>query len=565
MTIKRTLSIFLLCAMILSFTGGSITALTDEIQLSAIKEAVVGYLSEAAYMQYYYTERDLDRFTVANATNAEMRDILKKTANLDELLKENAITPTDGAASFSYDSADGLRKNLSIHKDTIAYYAHLNQNLKSQYRYLTPKYTIINIVANKELAIVDVREVVDFQYVELEQTSMMMTDYRVIMVKNLARWQILSVDCEDMIARSPSFDLQKTLTSVDEAFYMDDSASSSEETVALAKSPEQDIPDRGASRNYNASNAVNYALTYTSVSDDGTSLGASNYKNVNFKYGGEDCQRFVSQCIWAGFGGSNDLQSINNKLGMDTDGQHRWWGTKTQDCNEPSESASQFSWSACSYFKNYIDAVKSNSSESGVVCKTNEIRHYQNHILIGTGDQLVQSDFLGAALHVKGTKNSVDKKFGHAVIVTAVTGNLRSRIYFSAYNKCARNINLYSKYPADNNNTNNAIYVMVPQVLRNGNVSSGKYLGGDLKDQVARGTYETVTGRASSSVSQLTIKIYKPSASTPTYTFSAQNTSVISRGITFNQNGLWKVEVSSAGLPTHTFTIRVVPEEIPSY
>jgi len=59
---------------------------------------------------------------------------------------------------------------------------------------------------------------------------------------------------------------------------------------------------------YNRSAAANYALTYTNNSGD--SISTQNYNPLFYAYSGNDCADYVSQCLWAGFGGSNSSYGI---------------------------------------------------------------------------------------------------------------------------------------------------------------------------------------------------------------------------------------------------------------
>lgn len=76
---------------------------------------------------------------------------------------------------------------------------------------------------------------------------------------------------------------------------------------------------------YNRTTASNYAYQYSV--DDGSKLNTSyNHNFIDFASGGNDCQNFASQCIWAGFGGKNDQTSINSHaIPM----MYNWYADKT--------------------------------------------------------------------------------------------------------------------------------------------------------------------------------------------------------------------------------------------
>ncbi|EHL07523.1 hypothetical protein SDC9_41586 [bioreactor metagenome] len=88
---------------------------------------------------------------------------------------------------------------------------------------------------------------------------------------------------------------------------------------------------------YNRSNAVYYARLYS----DNNGHSTSNYNNAQFSsYGTNDCQNFVSQCIWYGFGGRN---SANKDLPMTAE----WWANKTG-------TNTNWYWVNTAHFYNYI-------------------------------------------------------------------------------------------------------------------------------------------------------------------------------------------------------------------
>ncbi|WP_139903663.1 amidase domain-containing protein [Clostridium thermarum] len=92
---------------------------------------------------------------------------------------------------------------------------------------------------------------------------------------------------------------------------------------------------------YNRTNAVWYANYYT---DNTGGNDGSSYNNAQFKYFsyGNDCQNFVSQCIWYGFGGRS---SSAKDIPMD----YYWWADK-------SSTAPTWYWTYVPYFLDYITA-----------------------------------------------------------------------------------------------------------------------------------------------------------------------------------------------------------------
>lgn len=96
---------------------------------------------------------------------------------------------------------------------------------------------------------------------------------------------------------------------------------------------------------YSGVASVAYASTYSSNANN-TSSYNSNF--LNYFSSDSDCQNFVSQCIWAGFYGTNTSTAINNKYTpMITTSGREWWATS---------SSATTSWVNCEAFANYVAA-----------------------------------------------------------------------------------------------------------------------------------------------------------------------------------------------------------------
>ncbi len=96
----------------------------------------------------------------------------------------------------------------------------------------------------------------------------------------------------------------------------------------------------------NRSRAIEYALKYSS-----NSSGDDSYNKKFTWWATTDCQNFVSQCYWNGFGGEDNQESINAHLfpmiDLQQTGIRDWWCDKYR-------AVSNGSWSSCSNFYNMI-------------------------------------------------------------------------------------------------------------------------------------------------------------------------------------------------------------------
>lgn len=513
---------------------------------SAIETAATTYLREAAYSQYYYTPNDLQSHTIESLEQSKAAALESVAAKYASFRKSDRSMLYENKALDS-GRVDALLSNLKLHRDTVAYYAHLNELCNVTYRYVEPLYAAEEIKTDGDIASVLINELVDFQYTELDDTSMLLTSYCVSLARMDGKWLIIAVESDDDFYRQYSqtgVDLDRVLEGIDAAHALNEEII--EEEAAPVDDSEKELPDRATNnRPYNKQNAVNYALTYSMTNFD---LRTPSFRNPNFYYSQEDepndCVRFVSQCLWAGFGGSNTKADIDNKLTMNTtgDSRYRWYGTST--------SAEGHAWISTIKFKEHIENVNNGTLSDGIYCRVKDV-DYNSDVL--TGGEISQSDLLGAALLVKGGAGELR----HAIILTQVSGSMRNQVYFSAYNKCAKNVLLSTKFPSDSTDPNTKIKVMAPRYLRNGNVPSGTYLYGELKNTLIKGASVTVKGFASESVPTLRLYVYAPSGQNAQYTFGAHVTNQVSGRVTFNEAGFWRVVVSAPGIASNTYTIRV--------
>ena len=498
--LKVLLSLVLASVMI--FSASLLAFASDQTQ--AVSDAALAYLEKNTYARYFYEPQDMREYTIESVPQAE----------------------------------------------------------QTAYAYFTPSYRVVDCVVDGAYATVNVYETLDFQYSDLDEPSAMTTHYYVSLVQFGGEWLIAAVESDSLfhqMYRNTGFDLEAELAQVDLAH---DRTAEVEAPQPAEPQTEQPADPHTAqvTRPYIAQNAVNYAFTYSTSADSGAN---PTYRNEKFYYAsGASCQLFVSQCVWAGFGGSNTQTDINNRKGMDTSGSCQWWSTKTGYNNAvyggDANDLSWNSWILVSQFRNYIDYVKSHSTETGIVADTNTVAYNSDDMVGSSG--LTETDLLGAVLHVKGLKSTGEEAaLAHAVIVTKATGTTRSTVYYTSYNNCAKNVKVSIGFPSGG--TNNGIYVMVPRSLRGANGLTATYLYGDLQNAIKMGTSGksvTLYGRVKPVVSTLWLKVYAPGAVTPTYTYSANRATVVSGTALLNQIGEWRVEVASDGLDTFTYVIRVV-------
>lgn len=530
----------LLAICLLFLLSGEAFAVSSEndTEVTKVTEA---YLKECAFSQYFYEQRPIEQYTI-KAVAEDQKDALSQIAAKYRSFRDMQKDVPYAETSLNTGDLSVLEANLTLQNERISYYGHLNELEGITYSYFTPSYDVVECNVDDDLATVNVYESLDFQYSNCDEPSFVLTHYYISLFKVNDVWLIAAVESDDLFYQEyheSGFDLKKEISGVDEAKRINLDESSN---ALAAEEPSVSVRALAATdKPYYAQNAVNYALTYSTSTDTGS---VPSYKNDFFYWDSNSCQLFASQCIWAGFAGSNTQTDVNNKQAMDASGSYQWWSTKT------AYNRSDTSWNSWLYvpqFRVYVNGVKGSLTETGVVCDTHDVAY--NSDAMG----FTASELKGAVLHVKGSSEAL----GHAVVVNNATGTTRGSVYITYYNNCHKNVLLSTYFPSSTSDTKNNIFVMVPTCFRGGDTS---YLYGDLQNALVMGSGVTVTlyGRATSPLSLLSLSVYAPGASTASATYSAYNASTVSGSFTFNQVGTWRVVVSGTGLSTYTYTVRVV-------
>lgn len=183
-----------------------------------------------------------------------------------------------------------------------------------------------------------------------------------------------------------------------------------------------------ATYNYLSSNRTN-AVSYARLWTDNTGTNSdTNYNNNQFKYFsyGNDCQNYVSQCIWYGFGG----RSSSSK---DFPMYSEWWANTVS-------TSTTWNWTGTSYFYNEITSNYQNDGYGvqGYATTPSNIQigdyiYVTGHVLLVTkandtdGDGVVEYNELEICAHTSNRKDCnlsalygaqpSDMKFMHIVKV----------------------------------------------------------------------------------------------------------------------------------------------------
>lgn len=538
----------LICLILMALPVYTVDYSTSEefvlsTEMEEVTSLVEEYLTEAAYAIYLHSPENLESYTIESILDTSYDEIKSLTDSYSSFLSIQKEIPYENTTLVNGKISDFL-DTLELQASRIAYYECVQEIYNIGYVYFTPSYIVTECCITDDHALVIIYESLNFQYDDCNNPSYMGTTYDISLIKIEGRWYISSVEAHDEffdMYRETGFDLKVQVQGLYEAQQLNE-----EEDVFVKEELPLDSVNTYASSNnsrtYIGQNAANYALTYTTDANNGQKIPT--FKNENFYWNDESCQLFASQCVWAGFGGSNDTTSIANRQAMDKTGNYTWW-SDTKDNNTKSES-----WATTSLFKSYVDYVKGSSTETGVVCDTYMVSYNSDNM---GSSVFSNSDLLGAVLH--------GHSLGHAVVVTEVNGLTRDKIYQSSYNYCRKNIKLSVSNPSSTTNTGAGIYIMVPRYLREPSTAATNYIYADLLNALVLSN-GSVTANLSahtiSSVSLLKIRIYKPGSTSATNAYTATNTTSISQSYTFTQAGLWKIVVSGTNLDDFTYTVRVV-------
>ena len=438
-----------------------------------------------------------------------------------------------------------LQKNIQFVEKKAAFYAAMRQmqNIYRENLQLYYTYTSLKISGNSARA--SVKETAKFYYTDSNRQSVYETNYTIDAVKFMDRWLVADVTdgsrFDGLYKKKPDFDLEAVLSEF---------ADGLEKETAVVTYPYTPSEDAEAGRIfYNGANAAAYASTYCRQ-DEG--IVQKNYYNAQFKsYAGigGDCMNFTSQCLWAGFGGNQTANAINeHALPMDTAGSSTWYGRSTA---AGIKDSSIINWISCAGFWNYVKGTNA-SSDTGMYATV--ITVSGNSPITGVAPQ----ELVGAAAHVEGAKGS----FSHAIIFTAATGNSRNEIWFCSHTKDVSHLKLGDYYFGP-------IRVYIPRYMRvsaeQKPVITPDRITPDRIAPVLVNTSAAVGFHTEAPQARLSTVVQAPDG-TKTHVGLAENAASCSASYQFTQTGLYQVDctATTAGgaAQTLTYYIRCVTEGV---
>lgn len=567
--VKQLIALLLVLCICFSLSSGGVSAATnidtEPMDTTILADRAEAYVTQYVENAYLYEEHDLTAGTIRSV--AAYTDHAAATGQESIPLHGERVPVAE------------LCEDIRNFEDMATYYRYTRSTQNIQRYNFTLATTVLNTEVCDDCATVDLYAHITFQYEEGGETAECGDRYKVSFGKVGGTWCIVDVVSEEMIAygmTSDSFDLDAAIAEFDrlqeqgpvvQMVEPENQADDTAEPAAL-----NDAVD--TYRYYNRDNATAYAYTYTTDSYTADQGNHPNFLNENFmdftELGG-NCQNFASQCVWAGLGGSDDSDSINdNKFPMDIGGSDE---SNTWYCDKYGYTVS--SWTTTGDFYRYIQHSNSEKIGTRVTGSIYNLSTGQSFASISNATTRLP----GAVLQVYG--NGMDH--GHSIVVTDTTGTDSSSVRFCANSPMRKFAKLsdYSQFAS------NPIRVIIPSAAIRSKVCSSSghtyassstgtscyctrcgdcklTITGSLLRPLRLGTTKTITGTANVKCFRIAIGITKPSGSTFWREFT--NTSSGSVSYTFSERGLYTVVVAARDVATteahscketHTFKIRI--------
>jgi hypothetical protein len=527
---KKFLSTILTCLLLVSVVSTGVSAESiEELEVSSI---VQGYLQAQADAKYLAKDENLTQNTLAAFSEDKVQKIqqmVDKAQMTRSASLANEIKVDSDFAEYMAEKAHFIQYTRKAEKLHISNYS---------VTYGTPDVEISGNIAK-----VEIFETVCMQYDGLDEMSAVSTEYVLNLVKAENDWVIVDITSDDMFDKAHSqedFDYETAVEEYDAAM-----------AVPGKIEVERDVTDQvdqlaasGANQTpYDRTSAANYSLTYTTS----TNVNTRNYYNKNFynfaSLGG-DCMNYASQCMYAGFGGSDDKTAIDSyAYPMDQSGSS--WYTNSSGNKSPS-------WAGTVSFLNYANAANGTApSQDNIlfnVYYTNasdlkDIYNWQNRLL---GSILLVNDD------------------GHAMVISKVTGSSTSQIFVSAHTNDVKLVPLSQCLSAGDRS--NGYHVIIPDSYYSYTNTPNCRVASKWQDAVAQNTTlnlsATAIRKSGGTVYRMAARVVTPSGAEK-WLGEEYNTTSYNRSYQFAEKGLYQVTTyarelsSSANSVSSTISVRV--------
>lgn len=306
-------------------------------------------LEEEIQEEVLITDIKLDRLTRL-FFEAKQENFLSETTNNDLTLFYTSKRTTD---SINSDASSKLFK----------FEKAIRWNSSHERVYEEFDVTISDVTVNGETASVTAYEYLEYVLADYKDTvSSRGITYYIDFVKDGREWKISSITTDNELEYLVS-GYSDVETLIDLACTDEWTPVASAEIEAAHQEVTEELAPMSTAveyprRTYSPLTAINYAKRYTS--SDHSNSTTTNY-NPEFPYfNPNDCQNFVSQCIWAGLGGTGAF--LEEPMISET--SNRDWYCYYETATGEPYKVSTATWTSIGYFTNYVAA--GNSTKPGL-------------------------------------------------------------------------------------------------------------------------------------------------------------------------------------------------------
>lgn len=432
-----------------------------------------------------------------------------------------------------------MRDNIALIEKKAAFYAAARQMQNIFREDLRLTYTYRELELGENTGHASVTENAGFRYTDSDRCSVYETIYNVDMVKLAGQWLVASAtDGSQFDADHPTaadFDVQAALEELHAALEAEVC------TVIYPLSWAEKAGKAGSGQiPYHGEHAAAYAYTYARQYAGQPREAFYSPQFESYAGRGGDCMNFASQCMWAGFGGSQTAAAIDSHdVPMDTAGETVWFGRGPA---AGSKVKNTLSWISCSSFRKYLTGTADGLGMTGSNASA-EPGMYATILHVSAGSPLsgvTAAELVGAVAHVEG----VGGAHAHAIVLTAATGTRRSEIWFCSHTKDMTHIKLGDYYLGP-------IKVYIPRYLRTSG-PSGSAIHPDRIPPVLVSDSAALGFRCGEAQYSMTVTVTAP-GKTEGVSSSVSQTDSCAMELQFETPGLYRVDCSAQ--PTETAAV----------
>lgn len=513
--ISLRLAVFALIMMCLLISPLRIRANAAEgvSEERAVKDAVETFLHNFTEEALLYEERDQRTGTVSDP--------------------EVMIPPEAWERTYRFSKKDvtlaEMRENIAFAAKKADYFAAMRrmQDIYRENLRLAYTYQVLDI--EDGTCHVTVTEAAGFRYTDSAMPSVNESIYSVDLIKLDGRWLVAAFTDgsgfdKKYLKQGSNFDVNAAMKELLKSIQTENCKLTNPYSGAM----DWDwVP-------YNGANAAAYAYTYSRLQPEERYPDYYSPFFVNYAGEGGDCMNFASQCMWAGFGGSETASSISSRSQpMDTSGSYRWYG-RAHGGKSPSNS-----WISCQSFRSYLtgtaDASGSGGSDGG-----NDAGMYATVLSVSGGSPITgvtPEELVGAPVHVE----SSGKSYTHSIIITAAVGTRRDQIWFCGHTKNVTNVKLGDCY------LSSGLKIYIPRYLRTGR-SQANTIQPQRIPPIAAGETGILGAQTGGGQYRVWFQVTAPNGETVQMD-AAGNTKISQAEYLFTEPGLYKTECFAMSSP----------------